>query len=128
MTEEQERKLKQLKIEVTSSLLEKDLDNFSIEYIQDWMTRSIFLKWKKFVMVDQLIDEPVVEEYEVPTSWWEMFKRDILKRKNIKTEKKEVIFWFHRYRVYPNLPPIPREKHFYMENIEPLGELKKWPQ
>lgn len=106
--------------------------SLDLEIVESALYDELLYRLKSFVLAEDL----GLREYEVrfsyPSSWWQHFKRDVLKRRcKVTIETKTVIG--HGWRGYPNAPiAIPEDKMgksvvFEEFNLSPGGSLETFP-
>ena len=66
------------------------IDNMDIEQFYDPILNRAVYRLHSYVLGHRLIKDTFPVTFEIPCSWWQMFKRDVLKFKKIKMK------WLHK--------------------------------
>lgn len=104
--------LHKIRFGLSTVVSRESVENMRIDEWTDYMSGSIVKAFKGWLYGQWL--EPIV--IETPSSWWQMFKRDVLhlKFKKIVTEYKPSV-------VYPKIS-LPNEEHYLHMTILKYGD------
>lgn len=110
-------------------------DGITVDVSRDGMFDTVAMRMVSYVLSDQLVHECDEVTVDVPASWWQHFKRDVLSRyrvfrRYVRRHPVEMrtlrnLVSFDRYRIYPQadvmMPRTPYGMPQYHEAIVQKG-------
>ena len=93
--------LEKLRLGMGVEICESMAQSLTLESTVGYLADTLRFRLTAYVLSHTYADKSRKVYFHVPINWWEHFKRDVLKRKNIKSKALTKIVRFRQIKTYP---------------------------
>lgn len=120
--------LNRIRVEAEECISGEALHNLTLSKVEDDMSMHLWLKLRTEILAEKLQETTKVMIIEVPTSWWQMLKRDVFPKwfialYPVKNRTIKDTVTFTRFAKFPTINRVfPRDKPIMLEFMEEVRE------